>query len=602
MNAAEWSSRYVFARRDLVPPGFGAEPSVLLEGSWPEGAVSGLRDALDNAVDARFEWVDEQASRWAERLGEPRGARNAAWINALGLRYYLAKLIRPVAYFTEVAPPGRGSHLRLVAARARDEDYADVLGQICERHAATLHVRWIEGPPAPPSAFPPNGLGRRALGWMNRLLEPRPGDLASQRRAVLCGNPRLLEPVGRELARRGWRLWWLYDRLAMKPWLRWRIAGVGQLVCDSSLGRVDRLAVRLPDRPACRGVDLTRPVERWLSERLRAHGPRQTRLIDRIESHFGRVRPDALIVDEDATPLSRVAVALARQAGAASFVVQHGAPGCRFGFAPPAADRLLVWGESSRRQLERWGVPPERIQVVGSPRHELRKWSAAAHRFGRDAPSRRPPQVLLLTTVPPRDDRPDSVAIHFTRAGYAAMLRAALAAVSAIFGARLIVKLHPRAPDDPIVRAALAEFPALDAQIVRDGTVEAWVSRTDCVLSCFSSAGIEATLAGVPVIQLLPPGSGNLLPHDEWGLVGSARSEAELQPLLTRALNRPDSRGPGPDRRVFAELGRAAAMRAADAIEVCDRSGGEEPTSLDRSCGRSVRLPADSVPALSRSA
>ena len=48
----------------------------------------------------------------------------------------------------------------------------------------------------------------------------------------------------------------------------------------------------------------------------------------------------------------------------ARFVVQHGAPGGRFGFAPLAADRFLAWGRSSARQLVDWGVPSETVHVT----------------------------------------------------------------------------------------------------------------------------------------------------------------------------------------------------------------------------------------------
>ena len=53
---------------------------------------------------------------------------------------------------------------------------------------------------------------------------------------------------------------------------------------------------------------------------------------------------------ETAEPLARAAVAVARRHGCRSFVVPHGAPCCRFGFSPAAADNLLAWGESSRRK------------------------------------------------------------------------------------------------------------------------------------------------------------------------------------------------------------------------------------------------------------
>jgi len=430
------------------------------------------------------------------------------------------------------------------------------------------------------------------------LLEPRVSDGKPSRRVVLCGNARLLDPVCRALVRRGSSVFWLYDRFSLRSWLRWSVPGVGQarqLVCDSIEGRANRLVHGVPDRLECRGVDLAEPVTRWIVDRLRTHGPRQTRVLERIDAHFRRVRPCALVLDEDATPLARAAVALARQYGAASFVVQHGAPICRFGFAPPAADRVLVWGRSSQKQLARWGVPAERIELVGSPGHEaldralrrgLPSWGLS--RFSRSENGTVPfrnPRILLVATVPPRDDRPDAVALHLTRRSYAGMLRAALAGVATIPRTQLVVKLHPRAPGDPIARAVLAGFPSVDSRVVKRGALARWLSWADCVLSCISSAGVDATLAGVPVIQLLPAGSGDVLPHEQWGMLGTARSETEVQRLLVQALNRREltatsvgwversethddvrNRATHPDPNVFVSLDGSAAARIADAV------------------------------------
>ena len=47
-----------------------------------------------------------------------------------------------------------------------------------------------------------------------------------------------------------------------------------------------------------------------------------------------------------------------------SLVVQHGVPYIRFGFTPLEADAICAWGESSRAQFQRWGIPSERIRCA----------------------------------------------------------------------------------------------------------------------------------------------------------------------------------------------------------------------------------------------
>ncbi len=566
----------VLARRELEDA-VSEAPSrrVLLEGSWPGGdAARGDRVALDDALDARCAWIDDEAARLADLAAGEGPNRDiyppAAWIDALALRYALVRWIRVLA-LPEILPVRRRDSLELLVAADRDADYATLLRQVCARAGADLCVRWMEreAPPRPPVA--PNGRLRRVLGRLASAAGREAASSPPRARVVLFGNPRVLDPVAAELMRRRARVWWLYDRFAVRAWLRWRPRGADQLVCDSSSGRADRIPDRCPMSLPCRGYDLGPVVGPWLAARLDRYGAAWTRLAEQVERHLARVRPAAVILDEDATPHARIVVAAARRHGAATWVVQHGAPFLRFGFAPLAADRACVWGEAAARQLQRWGVAPSRIERTGSPWHDGLRRSLRAARKARGRRVRRRdwlhgPRLLLLATVPPRDERPDPVAFHLTRSTYAALVRAAFSTAARLPGARLTVKLHPRAPRDPIVESALRSFPQVRGRLVRRTSLASCLADCDCVLSCVSSAGIDALLADVPVIQLLPAGSGDVMPAGEWGLTGSARSEPELWDLLGRALEHRGLRspldGPGP----FEPFERPAAARIVDAV------------------------------------
>jgi len=158
----------------------------------------------------------------------------------------------------------------------------------------------------------------------------------------------------------------------------------------------------------------------------------------------------------------------------------------------------------------------------------------------------------------------------------------------------------------------LSEFPAVRRRVVTAGPVEPWFGRVDCVLSCFSSAGIDATLAGVPVIQLLPRGSGDLLPHDEWGLLGSIRSEVDLCGLLHQALDTRGKRGgrsarserpaglhgdspPAANLHVFADLGASAAATIAEAVLAARRPAGQGRSTADAAPAAAEASRADSA-------
>jgi hypothetical protein len=567
-------------------------PALLLEGSWPAAAPPQARWALDSSIDARFGWIDRQAAEWAQRLAQdglmlPRGNSlagiSSADLNALELRYYLVKLLRVVAFFSEVRPLRPPQTVALAALRHRDRDYAEVLEQVCRLGGVDCQVRWIDEQPAGDGRFPHNGLLRRLAHGLVRRFEPRAPGRGGRPRIVLCGNPGLLDPVCGELVARGAQVWWLYDRFALKSFLRWRSAGVRQLACDASLGQQNRFFQHLPERLDCRGVDLAPTVSGWLAERLSTHGPRQTRLVEQLDAHFRRIAPDALVLDEDATPLGRAAVAVGRVHGAASAVVQHGAPCCRFGFAPLAADRILVWGRSSGEQLSRWGVSPQQIRIVGSPRHDQLRARLADRRGQKSAGhEQRPPHFLLLTTMPPRDDRPDAVTLRLTTQTYAEMLRTAIACVARRPGAWLSIKLHPRAAADPILDRVLAEGPRPRTRIIRHVPMEEALDGVDCVLSCGSSAGVDATLSAIPVIQILPPGTSDFLPCEQWGLAGTAHDAAELESLLDHIRTGRRAAAAGPDPDVFGDFQRPAAERIGDEVLALTQRDSQASPSLRR--------------------
>ena len=136
----------------------------------------------------------------------------------------------------------------------------------------------------------------------------------------------------------------------------------------------------------------------------------------------------------------------------------------------------------------------------------------------------------------PRDDCPEPIALQFTSRSYEEMVLTAVAGLAACGGLEVTFKPHPRSGDDPIVRKVLSQHPQLAVRPAADGRLADLLARCDCVVSCGSSAGIDATLAGRPVIQVMPRGSHDMTTTDGWGLLGVAREPGEFAALLSRAL------------------------------------------------------------------
>ena len=489
------------------------------------------RISLDDLLDSRWEALDRQASDWAEMAGGvERGEPNVALLNALKLRYYGVKLLRWATVCQAWVPELPGG-VTWHGARNRDEDYADVLQSICQFYHRPCSLHWHDLPPAVKHSPPPNPWWRRwaGKGWSwGQKLAGKEKRIVGKPRFLLCGNPQWLGHVADGLQQEGAEIGWLYDRFAFRA--AWDAVKQNRRLffCDSSTGSKHRVPMPQSAPLDFQGVDLSGVLLRWLEQRAALVGANQAKLIEQIDRHLHAWRPDLLVLDEDATPMARGAIYLGRKYGIRSVVLQHGVPFVRFGFAPMLADCVAVWGEASKQQLIGWGVPGDRIVVTGCPKHDcLIRISSS--------PSHPRPRLLLLCTVPPTADRPDSLEFHLTPRTHRRLLHAACSAAQQL-QADLLIKAHPRAPHDTALTEALADFPTLRWQRVQ-GDLSKWVAQSDVVLSCASSSGIEAALCGGKVIQLMPEGAADLIPALSWGLLATAHNADELLPLLKHAIS-----------------------------------------------------------------
>jgi len=564
----------VFARRSLTAYAADADSDrLLLEGSWPtdDGNGRGRRYSLDELIDARFGWIDRAACEMAAELDEVRESTNdrgASFfhVNALRLRYAAAKWLRVLAWRRTCGTDFPKSLTLHVSHDEADDEYVALFQAVAAASGSTLSVRRYEvtGPMQKPTTSMP--AWRRLLARTLATTGPAGRVAASTPRVMLCGNPRILDPVCRELLHRGATATWLHDRFAVRAWLRWSRHGVTMRTCDDATLNDDATFAMPTTAPSIRfdGIELGPAIQvwrRWWEPRVAATQHRQATAVER---HIRDFAPTHLVVDEDATPLPRAAVAAARRFGAATVVVQHGACGVRFGFAPQSADRIVVADEGSRRQLLQWDVERDRIIVAGSPARAM--FVEAVHRLQVRSRSTSPRRILLLGTTPPRDDRPDAVTFRLTTSSYEAMLHAVMKAMSQLSSVELLVRPHPRTGLDSVLARVLGDYPHVATRMTsRSERLEDLVARADGIISCASSAGIDAHCAGRPVVQLLPVGSGDVLPAAWYGLRGTARTGDELLPLLRNMLS--DSANEfRSEARSYPSSSRQVASRVVDAI------------------------------------
>ena len=260
-------------------------------------------------------------------------------------------------------------------------------------------------------------------------------------------------------------------------------------------------------------------AEEWIAPRLRLFLAGKA-LYRRL---FMRIRPSFLLV---ADPGEHASVAAAKELGVTAVEFQHGGTTDRYhggycwtGYAiphrlrMPIPDRLYLYGEHTRREIDRHGFWGSSIRVVGCPRVDQ-------YRNRRAEPAQDGPKLLLTT----------GASIADTIAFMAEFLRAS----RDVPGLELWVKLHPiyeRSPD-----AYLEAFRG-DARVQvlsgsEDPSTFELLSRASVHVSVSSSCHYDALGLGVPTVILPLPTHEIVLPLHQAGHALLAQSPADLADMV----------------------------------------------------------------------
>jgi hypothetical protein len=287
----------------------------------------------------------------------------------------------------------------------------------------------------------------------------------------------------------------------------WRPVRVGEVARD--LGRI---LEHEAGRPVFSQDGLALRLRLFLAHKL---------LYRRLIAH---IKPRCLLV---ADPGEYAAVAAAKELGLTAVELQHGGTTDRYhsGYAwttyaiphrrsMPIADRLFLFGEHTRREVDRHGFWGDRARVVGCPRVDQ-------YRHRRQTENSSGPTILLTTGA--------SVAETIT------FMAEFLRAVGDLTDLRLLVKLHPIYEGDP--RAYLDALGGdRRVQVLMgsdDPSTFELLSRAHLHVSVSSSCHYDALGLGVPTVILALPTHEIVLPLHQAGHAFLARSPADLAEIVT---------------------------------------------------------------------
>lgn len=217
------------------------------------------------------------------------------------------------------------------------------------------------------------------------------------------------------------------------------------------------------------------------------------------------------------------------------------------------ADRVLVFSEDVRRWLIGRGRKPDEIVVTGNPAFEslgspLLPARAMAWRKERGLDARR----VILWASSPEPARP---------ALLQEILNALLAALPRHPDWHLVYRRHP---SEPFLPTPLHDR---SSHSDRHDPLDVLLHAADAVVVTVSTVGIEAALAGKPMVKVCLSQFDAISPYETMGIALPARRIEDLESRLERALgDGEDARAMAAARNRFPPVGNAA-RNVADVLE-----------------------------------
>ncbi len=229
--------------------------------------------------------------------------------------------------------------------------------------------------------------------------------------------------------------------------------------------------------------------------------------IDQLFELLESLNPRAVVVDEDVCLFNKTLVLCANAHTIPTRVILNGVPFFAVGCVPLSAQKILVWGESSRERLRSWGVDDSRITVVGAPQYECFKaydLQQTCRQVASDFHIPDGQKILVLATQPfHTNDAPDLIGSPLTPAIVEAMVERCLEYLAEDPQAFLIIKLHPREDHDFFTEALIAkasESVRNRVRLVKQYDTPALLAASDLVLTIGSTVFFEGLLLQKPTV------------------------------------------------------------------------------------------------------
>lgn len=205
---------------------------------------------------------------------------------------------------------------------------------------------------------------------------------------------------------------------------------------------------------------------------------------------YERVHPQVVMLRASVSAQTHFSVLplVAKNFGIPSLELQHGleylGPGSWS--RDHVAEYIATYGPIVRRELLTLGYSPDKIREIGSPRFDNYQDKKICHQD----------RFTVLCIAP--DIRAFEIYDSYNAEDY---FSSVAKAVRSLGNTNVIIKLRPGPADEVMLRAIVARtFSGISHMIVQYEPLSDLYHKADVVISCFSTAVLEALQSGMPVI------------------------------------------------------------------------------------------------------
>jgi len=259
------------------------------------------------------------------------------------------------------------------------------------------------------------------------------------------------------------------------------------------------------------------------------------RNIDIFYNSCGRQGMRSIVLRNDLKELEKTVILASRAKNIPTLVVQHGILAEHNGHSVIHADTIAVWGEYGAVWYKRFGNENRKILVTGNPAFDIMFKAQAGHdkdkllRFLGLAGKR-----SLVTVISPGQSMFRQTAFVYDDVAEN-IIRGMVKAVATVRDVNLVIKLHPN--EDPAVFSGFIDTKDRGFVSMVDKTdLRALISVSDLVVTMDSTVGLEAVMAGKPLMVINLTGRKDLIPYVERGVATGVYADGDIEPSLRTAL------------------------------------------------------------------